>query len=123
MTGAVVRILMGDRIDYELHPFEIDRKTYVPAPLRREDGRAKKIIEEIGCLHPLDRDEYNGELYAIRNKYRISLFVHFVRNLHRYGLQDLLGLLIWGMKRIVFILSIIGKEKKNPGVVYEGPMK
>jgi len=123
MTGAVVRILIGDRIDYELQPLEIDRKTYIPAPLHREDGRAKKLIEEISRLHPLDRDEYNRALYAIRCKYRVSLIMHFVRNIHRYDLRDLLGLLIWGMKRIIFIFSIIGKEKKTPGVVYEGPIR
>lgn len=123
MTGAVVRILIGDRIDYELHPFNIDRKTYIPALLNGEDRQAKDIIEEIGCLHPLDRDEYNRELYAIRKKYRISLLMHLLKNIHRYGLRDLLGLLIWGMKRILFILSIIGKEKRNPSVVYEGPMR
>lgn len=122
-TGAVVRLLMGDQIAYELHPFEIDRKTYIPALLHREDGRVKNIIEETNRLHPLDRDEYNRELCAIRKKYRISLVMHFLKNIHRYGLRDLLGLLIWGMKRIVFVLSIIGKEKRNPSIVYEGPMR
>lgn len=122
-TGVVLKVIIGDKIDYEVHPFIIDRNTYIPVPLDCNDKFAKNIIGKMNCVQPLDGKKYKEALYKLRKKYRISVFAHFLKNIYRYKMRDLFGLMIWGFKRIVFILSIIKKEKKNPSIVYEGPMK
>lgn len=123
MTGAVLKVTIGDKIDYKVHPFTIDRSTYIPVALNPKDMRATRVVNKMSHLEPLEGKEYNDTLYKMRKKYRISLFAHFLKNIYRYDARDLFGLLIWGIKRIIFILSIIKKEKKNPNIVYKGPMK
>lgn len=120
-ASIVLEITLGAEIEYRAIPVTIDGQTYRPA-LTRDRTELARILSLLKCSDPIEDSAYLQTVHHERKRYRLSSLAHFARNIHRIGIRNLVWVLSWGMRRVFFLVSVAGLEKKDPNVVYRGPM-
>jgi len=120
-TSVILEITLGKVVEYRAIPVSIDGRKYRPA-LTQNDAERTRILSTLEYRDPLEDSAYLQLVYKERKRYRLSSLVHFTKNIHRVGILNLAWVLAWGVRRIVFIARVAGLEKKDPNVVYRGPM-
>lgn len=120
-TSIILEITLGASIEYRAIPVTIDGRSYRPA-LTRNEIEIARIMSLLECGEPIEDSAYLQTVYQERKRYRLSSLSHFVRNVHRIGIRNLAWVLTWGLRRVFFLVSVAGLEKKDPNVVYRGPM-
>lgn len=120
-TSVMLEITLGQFIEYRAIPVTIDGRKYRPS-LTRNEAAKSRALSILGHGDPLEDSAYLQLVYQERKRYRISSVVHFIKNIHRVGIRNLAWALAWGGRRIVFLLRVASLEKKDPNIVYRGPM-
>lgn len=120
-ASIILEITLGAYIEYRAIPVTIDERGYRPA-LTRCETEISRILSILECCEPLEDSEYLQTVYQERKRYRLSSLMHFTKNIHRVGVRNLVWVLAWGMRRVFFLVSVARLERKDPNVVYRGPM-
>jgi len=120
-SSIIIEIVFDREIRFNVIPIEITKYVF-NIFLVKDCYKYKKILSFVRNQMPLDDCVYLQEVFRLRMHYRISLVIHFLKNFRKFGAKNLLWVLSWGLKRILFLFKIIFHERKNPDVVYKGPM-
>ena len=104
--------------DYTAVPVRIGRKTYTPQP---DERNAERLRNHLGSLSPMQEGDYETAVQQARSRYRTAFIRHFVRNIFRF--RDKLGIVSWIFRRAVYLLRNRKLEKRDPNLVYQGPVR
>lgn len=120
--SAILEVTLGETVKYRAIPVRICGRTYRPTIARDGDSvnTVKRKLEELVVL---DESAYAEAVYKARTRARLASLVHLVANVHRVGRSNLAWLLSWGLKRLAFLVQIAREEKRDPNIVYRGPMR
>lgn len=107
-------------LDWSIVPVEIDPTTFGPAAYV-EPSTGHQLESHVADARRLSADEASEAAWRSRKRYRGRLVRHGVRNAHRFDLKrQLVGL---ALRRVLFLVRNIRRERTDPTVVYRGPMK
>lgn len=120
-TSVMLEITLGKFVEYRVIPVTIDARKYRPT-LTQDAVEASRILSILEYGEPMEDSAYLQLVYRERKRYRLSSLVHFIKNIHRIGIQNMAWILAWGMRRVFFLVRVASIEKKDPDVVYRGPM-
>jgi hypothetical protein len=101
---------------YQAYPIFIDDQ-YAPQTIV-DPSEASTVMRGLKATANTNNEIYRQVVYRKRMAYRRSALRHLLVNAARLRYRQRLKVMRWLMHRVAHVVSILGREKSDPNLVY-----
>jgi poly-gamma-glutamate synthesis protein (capsule biosynthesis protein) len=112
-ASAIVAVDLSRPMAYQAYPIFIDNE-YAPQLL----DDASTVMQRLEAPVNANNEIYRQVVYRKRMAYRRSALGHVLVSAARFRYRQRLKVMRWLMRRVAHVISILGKEKRDPNLVY-----